>query len=538
MDDPDIIIIGSGSAGSALAGRLGESGRLRVLVLEAGPSDRSIWIRMPIGYGKCFYDPRVNWMYRTDPVPGLADRSIYQPRGKVVGGSSSINAMVYARGQPEDFDGWAALGNPGWAWRDLLPLYRRMEHHALGASAWHGAAGPLAVTDISKTVHPLTHRFVEAGIEAGLPFNPDLNGADSEGVGYYQITTRSGWRESAASAYLRPALKTGRVRLVTGAHVTRLLFEGHRAVGVEYRRNGRLVRVAAKREIVLAAGAINSPQVLQLSGVGPADLLRRHGIGVVVDNPAVGGNLQDHLAYDLVYRSRVPSLNDVLLPWSGRLRVALSYALTRRGPLSLSVNQGGGFFRSRPDIDRPDTQLYFSPLSYERAVPGVRALMLPDAFSGFTLSASPCRPQSRGRVDIGSADPDEPPTIAPNYLAAEADVRVLLDGARFLRRLADTPTFAALIAEELKPGPTSIGDEALIADIRQRAYSVFHPCGTCAMGPEATNAVVDARLRVHGLSGLRVADAAIFPTVTSGNTNAPSMLVGEKAADLILADLA
>lgn len=538
MTDADIVIVGAGSAGCALAYRLAASGRFRILVLEAGPDDRALWIRVPIGYGKCYYDPRINWMYRTEPVAGLGGRVVYQPRGKVVGGSSSINAMVYSRGQAEDFDAWAALGNPGWSWADLLPLYRRLEDHELGPSDLHGRGGPVHVTDLTGRVHPLTALFVAAGQEAGLTFNPDLNGVTTEGVGTYQITTRNGFRESAASAYLRPALRTGRVRLETGALVTRVLFEGSRAVGVEYRQGGALRQCRVTREVVLAGGAINTPQLMQLSGLGDPALLGGFGIPVVAARPEVGRNFQDHLCYDHVYRSRRPSLNDDLLPWSGKIRVALAYALARRGPLSLSVNQGGGFLRSRPDGDRPDIQLYFSPLSYEKAVPGVRALMKPDPFSGFSTSVSPCRPTSRGHVAIRSADPTEAPAIVPNYLSTPEDLAVLLAGARFLRRLAATPTLAGLIDAELQPGPDTRSDPDLAADIRRRAYSVFHPCGTCRMGPEPDRSVVDPRLRVHGIAGLRVADASIFPLVTSGNTNAPSMLVGEKAADLILDDTA
>lgn len=535
MQEWDVIVIGAGSAGCALAGRLAMAGRGPILVLEAGPRDLSPWLHLPIGYGKTFYNPRLNWMYRTQPEQGLAGREIYQPRGKVVGGSSAINAMVYVRGQPEDFDGWERMGNPGWGWGEVLASYRRMEDHALGASAWHGAGGPLHVEDISKAVHQLTPLFLKAAQEAGLPFNPDLNGENCEGAGIYQITTRGGLRESAARAYLHPARKSGRVQVETGVLASRIVFEGRRAVGVEGVRDGQPVHFRATSEIVIAAGAINSPQLLQLSGIGAAELLARHGIATVHALPAVGQNLQDHLCYDHVYRSRQPSLNDSLLSWPGRIGMALQYALNRSGPLSLSVNQGGGFFKTRPDLDRPDMQLYFSPLSYERALPGIRALMKPDPFSGFSTSISPCRPRSRGHIAIRSADPHEAPEIAPNYLSDEQDVRDILVGARFLRRLAAAPSFAALIESEIRPGPACIDDEAQLEAIRQQAYSVFHPCGSCRMGPDPANSVVDASLRVHGLENLRVADASIFPTIPSGNTNAPAIMVGERAAEIMLA---
>ena len=362
MNEFDYIVVGAGSAGSTVAGRLAATGRFRVLLLEAGPSDRSIWIQMPIGYGMSYYNPRVNWMYSTLPVPGLDDRVIYQPRGKVIGGSSSINAMVYSRGQPADYDEWAAMGNPGWAWSDVLACYKSMEDHALGASDLHGAGGPLHVTDIADSVHPLTHTFVKAGGEAGLPFNPDLNGASPEGVGYYQINTKGGFRMSAARAYLWPAVRSRRIKVLTGALATRIVLEGRRAVGVEYRKGGMMHVARAAAEVIVAGGAVNSPQLLQLSGIGPAGLLREHGIPVVCDSPAVGSNMQDHLCYDHAYRSRLPSLNEALLPLAGKIRVGLQYVLRRRGPLSLSVNQGGGFFRTRSDVERCDMQLYFSPL--------------------------------------------------------------------------------------------------------------------------------------------------------------------------------
>jgi choline dehydrogenase len=530
------IIVGAGSAGCVLANRLTANGRHRVLLLEAGPSDRRPWIQIPIGYGKTFYNPRFNWMYRSEPVPGLDHRVIYFPRGKVLGGSSSINAMVYSRGQAGDFDDWAALGNPGWGWADVLPLYRRMEDHALGSGPYHGAGGPLRVTDISGDEHPLTRVYLQAGQEVGLPLSRDLNGASIEGVGLYQINTSGGFRMSASRAYLWPARKRPNLRIEVEALATQVLLDGDRAIGIAYEQHGRKHEVRAAKEVILAGGAINSPQLLQLSGIGDEALLRALGIPVRHHLPAVGQNLQDHLCHDYVYRAKRPSLNDTLSPWYGKLLAGLRYVLQRRGPLALSLNQGGGFFRSRADSARPDIQLYFSPLTYEKAVPGVRALTRTDPFSGFTTSVSPCRPTSRGHIEIKSSDPKQAPAIHPNYLATNHDVEELLAGARFLRRLAATPALSSIIDAELKPGPAKVTDAELVADIRARAYSVFHPVSTCRMGPEAAENVVDPRLRVHGLAGLRVIDASIFPTVTSGNTNAPAIMVGEKGADLVLAD--
>jgi choline dehydrogenase len=341
---------------------------------------------------------------------------------------------------------------------------------------------------------------------------------------------------SAAHAYLRPARRRPHLRVETEALATRVLFDGKRAIGIAYEQHGRVHEARAGREIILAGGAINSPQLLQLSGVGPQEVLRDCGIEVLHHSPAIGRNLQDHLCFDHIYRSRAPSLNDDLYPWLGKVRAALQYIVARKGPLSLSLNQGGGFFRARPDSARPDIQLYFSPLTYEKAPPGVRALMRPDPFPGFILSASPCRPTSRGHLQIRSGDPRAAPLIHPNYLSTNHDVEELLAGARFLRRLAETPSLSAIIAEELKPGPAVRSDEDRVADIRARSYSVFHPVSTCRMGPDPAGCVVDHRLRVHGLGRLRVVDASIFPTVTSGNTNAPAIMVGEKGSDLVLAD--
>lgn len=532
----DYVIVGAGSAGCVLANRLTAGGRHRVLLLEAGGSDRRFWIQVPIGYGKSFYNPAVNWMYRSEPDPMLDGRQGYWPRGKVLGGSSSINAMVHVRGHPGDFDDWRDAGNPGWGWADVLPYFKRSEDFAGGADAWRGAGGPLHVSTIERDRHPVCQSYLRACAEAGIPINPDFNGAEFEGAGLFQIATRGGMRMSAARAYLWPARRRPNLRVETGAHATRLLFTGTRATGVEYRQGGELRRATAAREVILAAGAVNSPQLLQLSGVGPPDLLARCGVPVVAARTAVGANLQDHLCIDHLYRARVPTLNDVLRPWWGKLRVGLDYVLRRRGPLAISVNQGGGFVKSRPGLARPDLQLYFSPLSYTRGVPGKRALMRPDPFPGFLLSAQPCRPTSRGRIEIRSADPLAAPAIHPNSLATEHDREALLAGTRFLRRLASAPALAAIIAEELEPGPAVRSDADLFADIRRRASSVFHPVSTCRMGPDDGGNVVDHSLKAHGISGLRIVDASVFPAVTSGNTNAPVIMLAEKASDLILAD--
>ena len=528
----DYIIVGAGSAGAAVAKRLSESGRYRVLLLEAGPSDRNVWIRMPIGYGRTFYEPRVNWMYETEPVPGFGGRISYWPRGKVLGGSSSINAMVYSRGQESDFDEWEAMGNKGWGWRDVLRTYRKLEDHDLGTSEWHGSGGPLHVTTIDRHAHPLSRQFIKAAEEAGLAFNPDLNGATIEGAGFYQITTRNGFRESSASAYLRR--RPANLEIITNAQATRIIFDGRKAVGVAYQRGEATHEARAGREVILSAGSIGSPQLLQLSGIGSGAVLKRHGIDVVAANEAVGRNLQDHLCYDFTYRSRAPSLNNDLRPWHGKLRAGLRYILARSGPLSLSLNQGGGYYRSHPAQAAPDIQLYFSPLTYEKAPPKTRPLMNPDPFSGFCTSISPCKPKSAGHLEIKSSDWRVHPAIHPNYLSVPEDMATMVEAARFLRRLGDAPSFAAVIETELKPGKKVESDQDFATDIRERSYSVFHPVGSCRMGPDPSSAVVDPHLRVHGIEALRVIDASIFPTITSGNTNAPSIMVGERGAELLL----
>jgi choline dehydrogenase len=532
----DYVIVGAGSAGCVLANRLTAGGRHRVLLLEAGGHDRRIWLRVPIGYGKSFYDPRVNWMYQTEPDPGLDGRKGYWPRGKVLGGSSAINAMVFVRGHPSDFDDWAALGNPGWGWADVLPYFKMLETHSRGADSWRGADGPMPVQDVDADLHPLCQAYLQAGEQAGLGRSEDFNGRSMEGVGLYQITTRSGLRVSAAGAYLDPAAHRSNLKIETDALVDRIYFEGTRATGVDYIRDGVRRTAKAGREIILAAGAIGSPLILQRSGVGPPEILKSHGIDVVLANAAVGSNLQDHLCIDHVYRSRVPTLNEELRPLLGRLRAALTYLLWRRGPLSLSVNQGGGFVRSRPELARPNLQLYFSPVSYTRAPPGKRPLMRPDPFPGILLSAQPCRPVSRGYLHVRSSLPEAAPVIVPNSLDAPQDLEDLLEGAALLRRLATSPALSAVIEKELTPGPEVQNREDMERDIRARASSVFHPVGTCRMGPAPGSSVVDGRLRAHGLEALRVVDASIFPALTSGNTNAPVLMVAEKAATMLLED--
>ncbi|MGI3167565.1 GMC family oxidoreductase [Pseudooceanicola sp. C21-150M6] len=535
VSESDVVIIGAGSAGCVLAARLSEDPKHSVTVLEAGGSDLNLWVRMPIGYGGAFYHPKLNWRYYTEPDAGLKGRQSYWPRGKVVGGSSSINAMVFIRGQAADYDRWAEAGNKGWAYADLLPYFKKLETFQDGEDQYRGGLGPITVRRIDRDVHPLSHDYVASAVAAGHTKNPDFNGATQEGVGLYQINTRKGFRCSAATGYLLPALKRPNLTLTTHAQVTRILFEGTRATGVEYTQHGQTHRIMARRQVVLSAGSIGSPQILQLSGVGDPDRLRAAGVTPLHSAPQVGKNLQDHIGYELIYRSKVPTLNKTLGSWLGRALAGAQYVLTRGGPLSLSVNQGGGFVKSDPSRDRPNIQLYFSPMSYTRAVPGVRRLMKPDSFEGFQIGMSNCHPASRGEIHIRTADPAMAPEITPNYLSAPQDLEEMVASMALLRAIAAQRPIADAIEEELRPGPNVTTPDEIADYIRSTAGSIFHPCGTCSMGPDAATSVVGPDLKVHGLEGLTVADASIMPILPSGNINAPAMMIGEKAAELIAA---
>jgi len=531
----DYVVIGAGSAGCVLADQLSADGRATVLVLEAGGHDRRLWINMPIGYGKTFYDERVNWKFQAQPDPGLNDRRIYFPRGKVVGGSSSINAMVYCRGLPGDFDDWVAAGNTGWGWRDVAPVFDHLERRvdADGTAAADG--GPLFVSDVRRQLHPMARHFFAASQQAGLPFTEDFNGAAPEGVGRYQINTRHGMRWSAADAFLRPALRRGTVTLSTGALAERVLFDGRRAVGVAYRQGSSRHTVRARAAVVLSAGAIQTPQLLQLSGVGPGALLQRYGIAPVLVQEQVGARLQDHLAMSYTYQATEPTLNNVLSSLWGRLRIGAQYAMTRKGPLSISVNQCGGFVRSHADAPQVDLQLYCNPISYTLQESQTGTQIVPDRFAGFILCFQPCRPHSRGRVEIVGTDIAQPPAIMPSYLSHPHDVAQALRGAQLIRRLENTDAMRALIQLPIAPRLDAMDDAAMVEDFRNRASTCYHPVGSCAMGPDPASSVVDADLRVHGLDHLYVVDASVFPNVTSGNTHAPTTMVAHKGAQSILA---
>jgi choline dehydrogenase len=507
----DYVIVGAGSAGCVLANRLSENDRHRVLLLEAGPRDRSLWIHLPIGYGKTMFHPVYNWGFQTDPEPHMNGRRIYWPRGRGLGGSSSINGLIVVHGQPQDYDAWAAQGNAGWGWKEVEPYFKRSQ---------------MSVSRIGEK-HELVEAIIGAANELGIPRSADFNGTNQEGVGYYQLFTRNGWRSSSATAYLRPAERRANLRIETGAHVTKILFDGTRVTGVRFRRGKEDLEVHAS-EVILSAGAIQSPQLLQLSGIGPAKLLQSFGIPVVADLPGVGENLQDHLQLRVMYKCTRPiTTNDDLASWWGKLRIGAKWVFTRKGPLAIGINQGGLFTRVLPGSKTPDVQFHFATLSAELA--GAQ----PHPWPGFTMSVCQLRPESRGSVRIRSADPFQAPSMQANYLSTALDRRCAVEGIKLARTLASTNALKPYVVDEYRPGKDIASDEQLLEFARNYGATIFHPSGTCKMGSDAM-AVVDHRLCVRGVSGLRVVDCSIMPTLVSGNTHAPVVMIAEKASDLIL----
>ena len=525
----DYIVVGAGSAGCVLANRLTASGQYRVLLLEAGGHDRHFWIHVPLGFGKLFNDAKVNWLYKSEPEPELNNRQIIQPRGKVLGGSSSINGLLYIRGQHEDYDHWRQLGNTGWAFADVLPYFRRAEDQERGADDLHGTGGPLSVSNVCEP-HPLCEAFLDATEQSGIPRNNDFNGPTQEGAGYFQLTAKNGRRWSTAAGYLKQARKRANLKVELNALATRVLFEGRRAVGIEYRQGAAMRTAYAGGEVILAGGAFNSPQLLQLSGIGPADLLRSHDIAVLADMPGVGSDLQDHLQVRMQFRCTAPiTANDVINNWRHRYGAGIRYMLSRKGLLSVGAGYAGAFFRTRPDLATPDVQIHFLIFSTETAGAAVHP------FSGFMASICQLRPDSRGTVRIKSNNPADAPAIQPRYLSARADCDTVVAGLQVLRKVMSQPVMRKLIAEEHAPGPQCNSEADLLAYARNTGTTVYHPTSTCRMGPDPA-AVVDERLRVRGFERLRVVDASIMPTVVSGNTNAAAVMIGEKGSDMILQD--
>ena len=522
----DYVIVGAGAAGCVLANRLSEDPNASVLLLEAGGRDNYLWVKIPVGYLYCMGNPRTDWRYKTEAQAGLNGRALNYPRGRILGGCTAINGMIYMRGQARDYDQWRQMGNPGWAWDDVLPYFLRSEDHVDGGDALHGAGGAWRVE--GQRLHwNLLDAFRDAAEQAGIPKIADFNRGNNEGVSYFQVNQRRGWRVSSATAFLRPVLSRKNLTVMTEAQAERVLLDGRRATGVALRRVGVPGTVAARREVILAAGSIGSPQLLQLSGIGPGDLLRAHGIPVAHDLPGVGENLQDHLQLRLVFKvENVPTLNVRANSLFGRAAIALEYALKRSGPMSMAPSQLGLFARSDPSLETPDLQWHIQPLSLEKFGDPLHA------FPAFTASVCHLRPQSRGHVRIVSPDPAAHPAIQPNYLAVEADRRAAVAGIRRTREIVGQPALAHYRPEEFKPGAALQTDADLARAAGDIGTTIFHPVGTARMGTDA-GAVVAPDLRVHGIAGLRVADASVMPTITSGNTSSPTIMIAEKAADLI-----
>ncbi|MFC3616151.1 GMC family oxidoreductase [Lutimaribacter marinistellae] len=527
----DFVIVGAGSAGCAVANRLSESGRYSVVLLEAGPPDTNPWIHVPVGYFRTMGNPRTDWRYKTEPDDGIAGRSIPWPRGRVLGGSSSINGLLYVRGQPQDYDGWAQMGCIGWSWDDVLPYFKRSENwEGEDHDGLRGKDGPLSVQS-SRLNRDVVDKWVEAAIAAGFPRNDDYNGAVQEGVGYFQLTMKGGRRCSSAAAYLKPAKDRQSLEILTDTQIEKLLIENNRVRGVRARINGSFQEIKARREVILCAGAIGSPQILMLSGIGdPADICP-HGIDLQVELRAVGKNMQDHLQARPVFQTDLATINVETSNIFKKGLIAAQYVLTQRGPMTMAASLGTAFLKTEDHLETPDIQFHIQPFSADSPAEG------PHRFSAFTASVLQLRPESTGYLTLKSRDMDEHPSIHPNYLSTDTDCRTIVKGIQIARRIASTEPLKSHVTREHAPG-AGIGpdDETAILDwARETAVTIYHPTGTCRMGNNDT-AVVDPRLRVRGIDGLRVADASIMPRIVSGNTNAPAIMIGEKVSDMVLED--
>lgn len=528
VESYDYIVVGAGSAGCVLANRLSANSDNRVLILEAGGKDINPWIHVPVGYFKTMHNPATDWCYVAEADKGINNRQLQWPRGKVLGGSSSLNGLLYVRGQAEDYDHWAALGNAGWSYQDVLPYFKKSEDQERGADKYHGVGGPLKVSDL-RLRRPIADYFIKASEQCGIPRNLDYNGKTQSGVGYFQQTAYKGFRWSTAKGFLKPASARSNLTIKVKAQTTKVLFEAKKAVGVEYYKNGQKHQAKAAKEVILSAGAIGSPHILQLSGVGSQKLLEKHQIPVVHALEGVGKNLQDHLQIRLVFKTSQQTLNDELNSYWKQFKVGLQYILKRTGPLTLAASQIAVFTNTDPKDERPDIQFHMQPLSADKPGDGVHP------FSAFTASVCQLRPYSRGYIELKSADPFEYPAIHPNYLSDERDQKVAVESIKVARKIANAPALAEHITDEYVPGRNYQTDEELLEAARQYSQTIYHPAGTCKMGQDDL-AVVDDRLRVHGMEGLRVIDAAIMPEIVSGNTNAPVIMIAEKGADMILED--